>query len=500
MYSISRLFITPIRHGASLHCLIMSNEMCLNLSNGIDLCLICLIIYFFLSLFCLIMAEAGEKNARMGKKEKERRRKEEDKEVEDQTRTKKHKKDKDKEEKKNKKKEEAPDKRAKKAKMDREEKKNKKEEELAKQAKAQEAAKKQAEEISSQFVPQVADFEFNAIFANKQAVAQANIGEPPWSPAEAKHHLQVFKSVTSMLEEAKQAHGGEQTTDKCEWKDGDVPWCCMNCGVEPVGDKPEKRFFWQERKFCAACFGAFEEGFQAAKLVYADYAAALGVQQLRCPGCEPPAAAAPAAAAPAAAAPAAAAPAAAEPLLFVTANVMPPMGDPTNKRMKFATGKLTIEEAFPFVCCSRNCVPKPRVMKLKDGNANTIFDYGQQLMKPMRFQYKQELVRLLVCNMCLQWLLSLFVLIAQVQHVLHNHPDQDTFYLCKRCECWTKNSQQHRIPPNLQKEFGAERHSMWHERHLGDPRVKNADGRTDAKRVATKPVANKTQPKTRSQK
>jgi hypothetical protein len=194
------------------------------------------------------------------------------------------------------------------------------------------------------------------------------------------------------------------------------------------------------------------------------------------------------------------------PLVVVPGVPMPaPRGAPNSKKVKLAKGELTFEEAFPYVCTDPVCVPKPRDMNLKDGHGFVVKTYGLQ-MEPaegMRFQYKQELVRLLVCNMCLQWLLSLFVLIAQVQHVLHNHPDQDTFYLCKRCECWTKNGQQHRIPNHLQQEFGAERHSMWHERHLGDPRVKNADGRTDAKRVATKPVkpvANKTQSKTRSRK
>jgi hypothetical protein len=90
--------------------------------------------------------------------------------------------------------------------------------------------------------------------------------------------------------------------------------------------------------------------------------------------------------------------------------------------------------------------------------------------------------------MCLQWLLSLLVLIAQAQHILHNHPVEDTFTLCARCNIWTKNAPQHRIAFDLQAELGTGRHSMWHEVHRGDPRIKQPDGTTLATLVDKKAV------------
>jgi hypothetical protein len=92
--------------------------------------------------------------------------------------------------------------------------------------------------------------------------------------------------------------------------------------------------------------------------------------------------------------------------------------------------------------------------------------------------------------MCLQWLLSLLVLIAQAQHILHNHPVEDTFTLCARCNIWTKNGRQHRIAFNLQAELGTGRHSMWHEQWSGDPRIKLPDGTTLAVIVDKKAVVN----------
>jgi hypothetical protein len=285
-----------------------------------------------------------------------------------------------------------------------------------------------------------------------------------------------------------------------EWVQQDGEWQCVNCQVifpegKPWGYDYENSLvevlpeelhdvpFWQERKYCTCCWDAWEEGYEEA--VRLRHNADVLTQQMQAED-EPPAEAPSAAPA---AAPAAEAPAV--PLVVVPGVPMPaPRGHTHSKKVKLANGELTFEEAFPYVCTDSVCVPKPRDMMLKDGHGIVIKTYGLQMVPAggMRFQYKQELVSLLVCNMCLQWLLSLFVLIAQAQHILHNHPVKDTLYLCARCNIWTKNSPQHRIAFDLQAELGTGRHSMWHEVYRGDPRIKNADGTTDAVLVDKKAV------------